>query len=165
MAQMALGLGSNVGARREHLESAIAELASCGRITAVSPLYETAPIGMVDQAPFLNAVAVVAVEREPRDLLATLQAIERAHGRKRGKRWGPRSLDLDILLFENCQIDESGLTIPHPRMTERRFVLQPLLDVWPDATLPDGTLVAGLLSLVADQHLTIVATDWLEAPG
>lgn len=163
MTQVAVGLGSNVGARQEHLETAIAEMASCGRVAAVSSLYETAPLGIVDQAPFLNAVSLVLVDQEPRDILATLQAIERAHGRRRGRRWGPRPLDLDVLLFGNRRVDEPGLTVPHPRMTERRFVLDPLLEVWPDAKLPDGTLLAGLAASVADQDVRVVATDWREA--
>lgn len=166
MTQMAVGLGSNLGVREDHLRTAAVEMAACGRVVAVSPLYESAPIGVVDQDPFLNAVAVVGVDREPGDILATLQAIERAHGRKRDRRWGPRTLDLDILLFGNRRVAEPGLTIPHPRMTERRFVLQPLLDVWPDAALPDGTEVATFLPFVAGQKVTLVAAEWIESsPG
>lgn len=166
MTRIAVGLGSNLGVREDHLRTAAVELSACGRVLAVSPLYETVPIGIVAQGPFLNAVAVVGVDREPGDILATLQAIERAHGRKRDRRWGPRTLDLDILLFGNCRVVEPGLTIPHPRMTERRFVLQPLLDVWPDAALPDGTEVATFLPRVADQKVTLVADEWVElSPG
>lgn len=164
MTQVAVGLGSNVGVREEHLETAIVEMASCGQVTAVSSLYETAPIGVVEQGAFLNAVAVLAVDRSPHDLLSTLQAIERAHGRRRGRRWGPRSLDLDILLFGNREVEEPGLTIPHPRMTERRFVLQPLLEVWPDAVLPDGTLLRAFVPTVADQRVRTVAANWLDTP-
>ena len=82
MTQVAVGLGSNVGVRHEHLETAIAEMALCGRVAAVSSLYETAPLGIDGQAPFLNAVSLVLVDREPRDVLATFQAIERANGRR-----------------------------------------------------------------------------------
>lgn len=162
MTQMAVGIGSNLGVREDHLRTAVVEMAACGRVVAVSPLYETAPIGDVDQDPFLNAVALLIVDRDPVDILATLQAIERAHGRKRNRRWGPRSLDLDVLLFGDRSVSEPGLTIPHPRMTDRRFVLQPLLDVWPEAALPDGTEVATFLPEVADQRVSIFADRWCE---
>ena len=160
MTRVAVGLGSNVGARKEHLETAVVEMAACGRVQAVSPLYETAPLGPVEQPAFLNAVVLVGVDREPRDTLATLQAIERAHGRTRGPRWGPRPIDLDLLLFGTRSVAVAGLTIPHPRMTERRFVLQPLLDVWPAAALPDGTPLERFLPLVSDQAVRVVAEDW-----
>lgn len=166
MEQVAVGLGSNLGVREDHLRSAVLEMAACGRVVAVSPLYETAPIGVVDQDQYLNAVVLVEVDREPGDILATLQAIERAHGRKRNGPWRPRTLDLDILLFGRRAVAEPGLSIPHPRLAERRFALQPLLDVWPRAVLPDGTPVVALLASVADQSVAVVATNWIESvPG
>jgi 2-amino-4-hydroxy-6-hydroxymethyldihydropteridine diphosphokinase len=151
--RVALGLGSNVGDRRSHLDGAVAELARIGEIVAVSSYYETAPIGGPEQADYLNAVVVVDTDLDPADILEKLLEVERNHGRLRRERWGPRTLDLDLLLYGEDVIQEPGLSVPHPRMTERRFVLEPLHEVWPDATLPDGTPLGELLPRVADQEL------------
>ena len=124
-----------------------------GDIVAASPVYETAPVGGPDQGPYLNAVVVLDTALPARRLLEECLAIETAAGRERQERWGPRTLDLDLLLYGAKTIDEPGLTVPHPRMGERRFVLAPLLDAWPDATLPDGTPIADLLAAVGDQEV------------
>ncbi|MCP3973608.1 MAG: 2-amino-4-hydroxy-6-hydroxymethyldihydropteridine diphosphokinase [bacterium] len=147
----AVGLGSNIGDRARHIAEAVGSLSELGDLVATSALYETAPVGGPEQGPYLNAVAVLDTNLSARELLDACLRVEQEHGRERLERWGPRTLDLDIVLYGAESIDEGGLTVPHPRLHERRFVLQPLLEAWPDAALPDGTLVAGLLPGVADQ--------------
>ncbi|NNF42053.1 MAG: 2-amino-4-hydroxy-6-hydroxymethyldihydropteridine diphosphokinase [Phycisphaerales bacterium] len=135
-----IGLGSNVGERADHLRAAVAALAAEADITvtAVSGVLETMPVGGIEQPPFLNAVVEVETTRSPRALLDACQRIERERGRDRrtGGRWGPRTLDLDILLFGSAIVREPGLTIPHPRLPERRFVLGPLTEIAPKAVHP-----------------------------
>ncbi len=167
MTRTAIGLGSNVGDRFGHLAGAVAELADVGNVVAVSPIFETAPIGGPDQGPFLNAVAVVDTSLGARELLDRLLAIERRRGRRRGERWGPRTLDLDLLLFGDQQIAAAGLVVPHPGLTRRRFVLEPLLAVWPSAALGDGRPLETFLDAVADQTVRPVtgsyhAGRWME---
>jgi len=154
----AIGLGSNLGDRRAHILEAAASLAEVGTLVRVSSLYETEPVGGPEQGEYLNAVAVVETELSAVDLLEHCRGIERAHGRERRERWGPRTLDLDLLLFGQTVIDEEDLRVPHPRMTERRFVLEPLLEVWPEATMPDGTPLAGFLPDVSDQQVRKLET-------
>ncbi len=147
-----IGLGSNLGDRKAHLESAGRAIARrIGTVAASSSLWETAPVGGPDQGPYLNAVVVVDTELAPRTVLDRLLDIERDHGRERRERWGPRTLDLDLLLYGDQEIDSPGLVVPHPHLTERRFVLEPLVEAWPDAGLPDGTPLAGFLPGVSDQ--------------
>jgi 2-amino-4-hydroxy-6-hydroxymethyldihydropteridine diphosphokinase len=124
-----LGLGSNVGDRAAHIEAALARLSSCAGIELVrrTALIETAPWGDEDQGAFLNAVAEVRTKMEPLELLHTLQKMERELGRTPSRRWGPREIDLDILLFGARVVDDPGLVVPHPQITERRFVLEQLL--------------------------------------
>lgn len=149
----AIGLGSNLGDRESTLTSAIAALSELGDLVAVSPFYETAPVGGPDQGAYLNAAVAIETNLAPRALLDECLRIELQHGRERRERWGPRTLDLDILMYGNKTIDEDGLKVPHPRIHERRFVLEPLLAVWPEATMPDGTAVAEFLPGVADQEV------------
>jgi 2-amino-4-hydroxy-6-hydroxymethyldihydropteridine diphosphokinase len=165
VSRCAVGIGSNLGDRLAHLAAAIHGLAAAGRIGGVSAVYETAPIGGPDQGPFLNAVAVIDTAHTPEGLLRELLAIERSQGRVRTTRWGPRTLDLDVILWEREWISSPGLTIPHPRMTERRFVLEPLLEAWPDARMPDGSAVGAPSGAVAAQELrrldvAIGCPDW-----
>lgn len=155
--RVALGLGSNVGDGPAHFAAAIAELRSLGSIERISPYYRTAPVGGPDQDDYLNAVVLVETELAPGELLAATTRIEQGRGRIRRERWGPRTLDIDILLYGDSVVDEPGLTVPHPRMTERRFVLAPLLDVWPDAKLPGGRGLVDFLPAVADQEVERVA--------
>ena len=163
MARAAIGLGSNLGDRRAQLAGAVRRLGAAGTVVAVSSLYETAPIGGPAQGPFLNAVAVVETGLTPRALLDLCLAVEREAGRRRRVRWGPRSLDLDLLLYDRAVVDEPGLQVPHPRLAARRFVLEPLVEAWPEAALPDGTPVADLLAGVADQEVAVVAgPGWWE---
>jgi 2-amino-4-hydroxy-6-hydroxymethyldihydropteridine diphosphokinase len=129
-----LSLGSNVGDRRAHLRAGLEIIASQLAITAVSPVYETAPVGGVAQADFLNCVALVATDDAER-ALAVAHAAEQARGRLRGTRWGPRSLDVDVIDVDGQTRDDPRLTLPHPRAHERAFVLRPWLDVDPDAVV------------------------------
>ncbi len=164
MPTSAVGLGSNLGDRRSHLAAAIRELEQLGARRVVSSLYETAPIGGPAQDDFANAVALLETRRSARGLLNGLLEIERSAGRVRRGRWGPRVLDLDLLLHGGETVDEAGLTVPHPRLGERRFVLEPLLEVWPDASLPDGTPLADLLPATEGQTVRRIAgPGWWES--
>ncbi|NND01170.1 MAG: 2-amino-4-hydroxy-6-hydroxymethyldihydropteridine diphosphokinase [Acidimicrobiia bacterium] len=147
----AIGLGSNLGDRARHIAEALGALSELGDLVATSALYQTAPIGGPEQGPYLNAVAVIDTNLSARDLLEACLEIEQRHGRERRERWGPRTLDLDIVLYGAAAVDEPGLTVPHPELANRRFVLEPLVEAWPNAALPDGTQVADLLPTVADQ--------------
>lgn len=134
MTRAFLGLGSNLGDRRRYLRDALASLPG---LVAVSPVYETGPVGGPSgQGPYLNLVAELDTDLSPRQLLAVCQRLESAAGRVRAERWGPRTLDVDILWIEGTAVDEPDLVIPHPRMTERRFVLAPLSDLAPEL-VPD----------------------------
>jgi 2-amino-4-hydroxy-6-hydroxymethyldihydropteridine diphosphokinase len=128
-----LALGSNLGDRLAHLQFAVDELAAAAgvEVVAVSRVYETAPVGGPPQDPFFNGVAAVDTELDPHGLLALAQRIERDAQRVRVVRWGPRTLDVDVLLFDDLRLDDPDLTVPHPRMWERGFVLAPLRDVAP----------------------------------
>jgi 2-amino-4-hydroxy-6-hydroxymethyldihydropteridine diphosphokinase len=124
-----LSLGSNLGDRRAHLRDAIDSLPD---VVAVSPLYETDPMGGPQQGPYLNAVVELDTDLEPMALLGLCHRIESAANRVRGERWGPRTLDVDIVWMDGVEMDDPILTIPHPRWKERRFVLAPLRDLAPD---------------------------------
>ena len=136
MARFYLGLGSNVGERKAHLGFALRELAKLGVLLARSPLIETEPVDCARGGKFLNACVCLDTELAPRALLDAALRLERARGRVRSDRNEPRVLDIDVLLVENRVICESGLTIPHPRMHERRFVLEPLAAIAPGIVHP-----------------------------
>ena len=129
-----LGLGSNLGDRRALLRSAVDALPD---VVAVSPLYETDPVGGPDQGAFLNLVVELSTERSARELLAVCAEREAAAERVRVERWGPRTLDVDVLWVDGETVDEPDLVVPHPRMWERRFVLAPLRDLAPDLVSAD----------------------------
>lgn len=130
-----LALGSNLGDRRAHLASAIASMPD---LVAVSPVYETAPVGGPDQqGAYLNLVVELDTEMTPRELLALCGRLEQAAGRVRLERWGPRTLDVDVVWIDGVTVDEPDLEVPHPRMLERRFVQVPLLDLAPDLAVLD----------------------------
>src|SRR5262245_27260549 len=141
-ANVYVGLGSNLGDREATLREALRRLAEIEgvAVVAVSSFRQTDPIGKVDQPRFVNAAAELETSLAPRDLLDRLLEVERGLGRDRAKeeRWGPRTLDLDLLLYGNETVEEPGLEVPHPRLTERAFVLEPLLELDPDLRLPDG---------------------------
>lgn len=146
-----VGLGANLGERRQTIDAAVAALGALPdvELVSVSPLRETAPVGVVDQPPFLNGACAVDTAIGARELLKAMLGIEQELGRVRsGTRWGPRVIDLDLLLYGAQVIDEPGLTVPHPRLHERAFALEPLLDLDPDLTLPDGRKVKLLLSAI-----------------
>ena len=139
MTRAVLSIGSNLGDRLAHLQGAVDELASMGvDIIAVSPVYETAPVGGPEQQDFLNAVVIVHTTLGPFELLDACQGIEAAHDRVRDVRWGPRTLDVDIITVDGVTSDDPLLTLPHPRVHERAFVCVPWLDIEPSATLPQG---------------------------
>jgi 2-amino-4-hydroxy-6-hydroxymethyldihydropteridine diphosphokinase len=143
-----IGLGSNLGDREATLRRAVELLAGEEGIdvVAVSTLRETEPVGFADQPRFLNGAVIVETDLEPRDLLERLLAIERALGRERtGQRFGPRTVDLDLLLYGSRVVDEPGLTVPHPRLAERRFALEPLHELASELALPDGRRIGDLL--------------------
>jgi 2-amino-4-hydroxy-6-hydroxymethyldihydropteridine diphosphokinase len=148
-----LGLGSNVGDRRSHLESAVAALARHGvEVVASSSVYETEPVGLVtDQPEFLNACLRVETSLGPEELLDACKAVERDVGRTGTEvRHGPREIDVDLLLMDGRQWESDRLTVPHPTITERRFVLVPLMELDPGLTLPDGTALADALLALGD---------------
>ncbi len=153
MTRAVLSLGSNVGHSAAILADAVARLAAADgvRLTGLSSLYRTAPVGGVEQPDFLNLVALVETTRTPRALLALCHALEQAHGRTRDVRWGPRSLDVDIVTIEGVTSDDQTLTLPHPRAHERAFVLVPWLEVDADAELPGRGPVASLAARAAGQ--------------
>jgi 2-amino-4-hydroxy-6-hydroxymethyldihydropteridine diphosphokinase len=153
MTRAAVALGSNIGDRLSHLCHAVESLRGLGTVIGTSSVYETAPVGGPTQGPYLNAVAVIETDLEPHALLDALLAIEQEEGRRRTVRWGPRTLDLDMLLYGNETVDDDRLVVPHPRMGERRFVLEPLIEVWPDAELPGGALPRDALAGVQDQEV------------
>lgn len=163
MSLAAVGLGSNLRDRRANLAFAVESLDGLGEVLEVSSLYETAAVGGPPQGDYLNAVVLLMTDRSARGLLDGLLDIERTAGRTRRVRWGPRTLDLDLLLFGDETIDEPGLTVPHPRLGERRFVLEPLAEVWSGPSLPDGRVLGDLLAHVVDQEVRKVeGTRWGE---
>ena len=141
MARAYLAIGSNLGDRRAYLQLAVDELAARSDVTvvAVSRVYETAPVGGPPQDPYLNAAVAIDTPLEPHALLHVCHRVEERAERVRVERWGPRTLDVDVLLYEERRIDDAELTLPHPRMWERGFVLAPLRDVAPDLVAADAT--------------------------
>ena len=133
-----IGIGSNMGDRAAHLAQALVAMTTLDntRLLRRSPVYETDPVGPIDQPKFLNTAAWLATTLQPVELLGYLRDIERAAGRERDERWGPRTLDLDLLLWGDRIIDSEELTVPHPHMHERWFVLKPLSDIAPEAIHP-----------------------------
>jgi len=142
-----IGLGSNLDNPLKHVEQAFSELAeldSC-RLVKASPIYRSAPVGPQDQPDFINAVAEIETTLEAHVLLDQLQDIEQKHQRIRERHWGPRTLDLDLLLYGNSQINTERLCVPHAFMHERSFVLYPLADIAPDLIMPNDVTLSSLL--------------------
>jgi 2-amino-4-hydroxy-6-hydroxymethyldihydropteridine diphosphokinase len=150
-----VGLGANLGDREATIRRAVELLgAEPGiEIVAVSRLRETDPVGYLDQPQFLNGAAAIETDLGGGELLARLLAVERKLGRERTReeRFGPRTIDLDLLLYGQEEIDEPGLTVPHPRLAERRFALEPLHELESDLALPDGRRIADLLASARSQ--------------
>ena len=147
MTRVYLGIGSNLGDRETTIRRALELLGRRVDVVAVSSLHETEPWGYTDQPPFLNAAAAVETELGPRELLETFLEVERELGRTRdGPRFGPRTIDLDLLLYGDSRIVEPGLTVPHPRLHERLFALEPLQELDPVLEIPGRGTVAALIA-------------------
>jgi 2-amino-4-hydroxy-6-hydroxymethyldihydropteridine diphosphokinase len=152
MATAYIGLGSNLGDRMATLRTAMQRLEKLGRITGVSSLYETKPVGYLEQPRFLNAVVALETALAPGDLLRALLDIERDLGRTRSFADAPRTLDLDLLLVDDLTLETTELTLPHPRLHERAFVLVPLAEVAPEMALPvSGQTMRQLLRSLPDR--------------
>lgn len=150
-----IGLGANLGDPAAAVRAGLQALAGLPDtvLGPVSGLYRTAPVGVTDQADFCNAVAGLDTSLAPQQLLTALQRIESAHGRVRMRRWGPRQLDLDVLLYGDQVIDQPALTVPHPRLQERAFVLVPLAELAPGLQVPGVGRVDALAGAVAGQGI------------
>jgi 2-amino-4-hydroxy-6-hydroxymethyldihydropteridine diphosphokinase len=156
-----IGLGSNVGDRLGHLVGACHEIGERVRSLDTSSIYETDPVGGPDQDPFLNAVAAVDTDLEPLAMLDLLQQIEEIHGRERTVRWGPRTLDLDIVAWDGPPYADDRLTIPHPRATGRGFVLEPLAECWPEVDVGGEQSARVALSTVDRSGVDFLARRWI----
>lgn len=150
-----VALGANLGNPVRTVRTALDELREMPRVRllASSSLYRTAPVGLEHQPDFINAVAMIATTLPPRELLAELFEIEARFGRVRSVRNAPRTLDLDLLLYDDQVLDSPALTLPHPRMTERAFVLAPLAEIAPRLTIPGQGALSDLLPRVAEQRI------------
>jgi len=154
-----IGLGSNLGDSLDSLKSATNALSTHQQVSngEVSSFYRSKPHGPQDQPDYTNAVARLSSGLEPLDLLDLLQQIEQSHGRVRdGTHWGPRTLDLDLLLYADQEIDHPRLVVPHPFMLQREFVLVPLLEIAPEARLPDGTQIESYRAQVDISSLEVI---------
>ena len=143
-----VGIGANLGPREETLRRAVDLFGRADgvEVVGVSELRETDPVGVVDQPPFLNGAVSVETTLSPRALLDLLLEVERSLGRVRGERWGPRVVDLDLLVYGIEVLDEPGLHVPHPRLHERRFALEPLAEMNPELEIPGRGTVSALLA-------------------
>ncbi|MCW5932903.1 MAG: 2-amino-4-hydroxy-6-hydroxymethyldihydropteridine diphosphokinase [Fimbriimonadia bacterium] len=161
MALVYLSLGSNLGIRLANLQYGIDQLIARGVMPEkISSVYETAPIGETSEPlPYLNVGLWARTDLQPRALLGTLKHIERDAGRAPSERWSPRTLDIDLVLYDSLVVDMPGLTIPHPRMRERAFVLIPLMEMDPTFVLPDGSSVFRLMQQSEVKAQEIVKTD------
>jgi 2-amino-4-hydroxy-6-hydroxymethyldihydropteridine diphosphokinase len=152
-----LGLGSNMGDRESNIVSALDGLAAHPRIrlNKTSSLYQTAPVGYLDQPEFLNAVASLTTTLSPLELLDVCLAVEQRLGRVRTMRWGPRTIDIDLLVYHDVICHSARLTLPHPRLKERCFVLVPLAEIAPETPVIDGLTARQLLANCLDQQVSV----------
>ncbi|EED31398.1 2-amino-4-hydroxy-6-hydroxymethyldihydropteridine pyrophosphokinase [gamma proteobacterium NOR5-3] len=166
MTRCFIGLGANLGNSHHTLQQAAEDLENLPASTAAgrSPIYRSAPVGPQDQADYLNAVLALDTTLAPLTLLTSLQTLEQKAGRRRSVRWGPRTLDLDILIYGDCVLESERLTLPHPRLFERNFVLRPLADIvgehWRFA---DGSSLARRLEDCPSNALTLTTLGWSAA--
>jgi len=159
-----IGIGSNLDEPREHVSKAIAELKIMQEcvVTGVSSIYRSAPMGPQDQADFINAAVAMLTQKTPQQLLDALRIIEDGHGRRRdGEHWGPRTLDLDLLVFGSLKISVADLTVPHPGIPERNFVLLPMCELAPQLMVPGMDTVAALAGAVSgpDDRIEKISED------
>lgn len=161
MTDVYLSLGSNIGNREGYLKKALYELSKRSMvIKSVSPIYETEPIGYKEQGKFLNIAILVETKLSPHELLNTINSVENSLGRERIIRWGPRTIDIDILLYGAKSLNDNDLIIPHQRMWERAFVLIPLKDINPNIT-KDGVKVEELINALPDKDgIKLYKKDW-----
>jgi 2-amino-4-hydroxy-6-hydroxymethyldihydropteridine diphosphokinase len=162
-----LGLGSNLGDRRQRLAEAVRRLHAgpALQVVNVSPVYESSPVGVTAQPDFLNLVVQVATSHTPQKLLTECQCIEIDLGRERRKRWGPRTIDIDLLLYGAMRINDKNLTVPHPRMRERSFVLAPLAEIAPGLKL-DGKTIGEFAAVLGEAGLRKLGPlDWAATSG
>lgn len=164
--RVVIALGSNLGRRMEHLQGGLDALFDAPglRFLAVSPVYETDPVGGPEQEPYLNAVAIGETTLDPRALLERAQSVEKAFGRVRAERWGPRTLDIDLIVAGDVTSDDPELTLPHPRAHERGFVLVPWARADPQARLPGHGAVADLVAAVGTEGVRLRADLGLQPP-
>lgn len=162
MTKYAIGLGGNLGNRLGNLRLGITGIRELGSVERISNLYETAPVGGPEQPPYLNAVLVLGSDLDPHELLSGLNTIEAEAGRERKERWGARTLDLDLLVMSEGSVDTTDLVVPHPRASEREFVLRPLVDVWPDAPVGPDLDARGALERLEPQGVEEVSIRWVE---
>jgi len=156
-----LALGSNVGDRLEQMHSAVQLLADEGvELVAASPVYENRAVGMGDADPFLNAVIEIQTESNPTKLLGVCLDVEQQLGRVRKSTWAPRTMDIDLLIYETIEINTDRLRLPHPRITERDFVLKPLADVAPDYVLY-GKTIREWLNQLPSVELKKIEEQWI----
>lgn len=154
-----IGLGANIGKPLDTLRTALHDLdrLPCTRLMSTSSFYRTAPVGFTEQPDFVNAVALLETCLPPRGLLDELLALEQRHGRRREFANAPRTLDLDLLMYDALEIEEPGLILPHPRMQERAFVLTPLLEIDPEASIPRHGRAADLALACRGQSIHRIA--------
>ena len=165
--RVVIALGSNLGDRLDYLQSGLDGLFDTPRLVflAVSPVYETTPVGGPEQPDYLNAVAIGETTLPAQAVLERCQSLEDAFGRVRGERWGPRTLDLDLIVYGDEVSDSPGLTLPHPRAHERAFILAPWHDTDPDAELPGQGRVADLLKALGTTGVTRLDGTVLQPPA
>lgn len=153
-ARVVLGLGSNIGDSMAHLQAGVDLLAAAGVcVTEVSPVYETAPIGGPEQDRFLNIVAIARTDLSPDEVLSACQSVEAERNRVRQERWGPRTLDVDVLAIDDVRSDDDRLTLPHPRAAERAFVCVPWHDLDPVGIIPGVGRLATIVEALGDQDV------------
>ncbi|MHB0998016.1 MAG: 2-amino-4-hydroxy-6-hydroxymethyldihydropteridine diphosphokinase [Armatimonadota bacterium] len=150
-----LGIGSNLGDKKSNIDDAIRRINEINGISILkkSSVYETEPVGYMDQPDFLNSVIEIDTELDPVQLLHSTQQIEKDMGRVRNLKWGPRVIDIDILIFDNLKIDTTELVLPHPRITERAFVIIPLAEIAPDLIINNSVSVIELSRKLSDQAI------------
>ena len=158
-----LALGSNIEPRLGRLQAALQEIQKLGDVQNVSPVYQTAPYGDVNQPDFLNCALKMSTELEPEALLTELKKIESRLGRRERRRWGPREIDVDIIFYGSRIVEKQGLRIPHGDYRNRVFVLQPLADISPDFVPPGGTetLKELLSEKESENSCALLATEWI----